>query len=102
MSVRTPSKRSSYTGIPGGSPGDGRDVAFSTLNNTLYTYTIHPGPLSKDVRDHMNGLVNHFTSEYGEFTPAENTLIQKKLNHSGGRRTRHRNRRSKRRSKNRK
>ena len=90
-------KRPSYTGIPGGD--DGRDVAFSTLNNTLYTYTTHPGPLSKDVQDQMNRLVGDFTREYGEFTPAENTLIQKKLNHSGGRRTR---RRSKRRSKNRK
>ena len=100
MSVRTPSKRSSYTGILGGD--DGRDVAFRTLNDTLYMYTIHPGPLSKDIRDHMNGLVNRFTSEYGELTSEENTVIQRKLNHSGGRRTRHRNRRSKRRSKNRK
>ena len=99
MSLRTPSKRSPYTGIPGGD--DGRDVAFSTLNDTLYKYTTHPGPLSKDVQDQMNRLVDDFTREYGEFTPAENTLIQKKLNHSGGRRTR-RNRRSKRRSKNRK
>ena len=100
MSARTPSKRSSYTGIPGGD--DGRYVAFRTLNDTLYTYTTHPGPLSKDVQDQMNRLVGDFTREYGEFTPAENTLIQRKLNHSGGRRTRHRNRRSKRRSKNRK